>query len=268
MLGAEQSGNMSAVGFDLFAQMLSQAVSDAREGVSDKDAKDIEALSDISINIPGHMYLSQDYITDVDTRVLWYRRIASATTVEEVDALQSDLATVAPQMPEAALNLFAKARLKAYAHEHGLTSITMAAGNLTIEGISIPRDKLPDIKRSGGRFLSDKKKLILPLKYFDPNVKAASEARKAGQRRSVRGVKVKSKAWEKVQRAREQEQKQQQDQARQAALNAGDNTSGVDPADASGKKTSEEFKRIALITNFLRDIYNESTEDTDEDTDA
>ena len=79
---------------------------------------------------------------------------------------------------------------------------------------------------------------------------------------------MKSKAWEKVQRAREQEQKQQQDQARQAALNAGDNTSGVDPADASGKKTSEEFKRIALITNFLRDIYNESTEDTDEDTDA
>ena len=180
------------------------------------------------------MYLSQDYIADVDTRVLWYRRIASATTVEEVDALQSDLASVAPQMPEAALNLFAKARLKAYAHEHGLTSITMAAGNLTIEGISIPRDKLPDIKRSGGRFLSDKKKLILPLKYFDPNAKAASEARKA----------------------------------RQAALNAGDNTSGVDPADASGKKTSEEFKRIALITNFLRDIYNESTEDTDEDTDA
>ena len=65
MLGAEQSGNMSAVGFDLFAQMLSQAVSDAREGISDKDAKDIEALSDISINIPGHMYLSQDYIVDV-----------------------------------------------------------------------------------------------------------------------------------------------------------------------------------------------------------
>lgn len=268
MLGAEQSGNMSAVGFDLFAQMLSQAVSDAREGISDKDAKDIEALSDISINIPGHMYLSQDYIADVDTRVLWYRRIASATTVEEVDALQSDLAAVAPQMPEAALNLFAKARLKAYAHEHGLTSITMAAGNLTIEGISIPRDKLPDIKRSGGRFLSDKKKLILPLKYFDPNAKAASEARKAGQRRSVRGAKVKSKAWEKVQRAREQEQKQQQEQARQAVLNAGDNTSGADLADASGKKTSEEFKRIALITNFLRDIYNESTEDTDEDTDA
>ncbi len=260
MLGAEQSGNMSAVGFDLFAQMLAHAVTDAREGIAEKDTKDIEALSDISINIPGHMYISQDYIADIDTRVLWYRRIASATSVEEVDSLEADLAEMAPDMPGATRNLFAKARLKTYAFEHGISTITMASGNLTIEGISIPRDKMPDIKRAGGRYLADKRKLILPLRYFDPAAMAKVEARKA----SKSGNRLKSKAFSKVQAARAAEAEIQS--RSQQGANAPD-------ADPNMKIASEEFERIALITNFLRDIYNEndeviedsSTEDEDDE---
>ena len=51
LLGAEQSGNMSQVGFDLFAQMLAQAVTDAREGVTTGDGLP-PALSDITVNLP------------------------------------------------------------------------------------------------------------------------------------------------------------------------------------------------------------------------
>ena len=64
LLGAEQSGNMSAVGFDLFAQMLNQAVSATREG--DLKAMDAlpPALSDITVNVPGHTYLPEEYVPD------------------------------------------------------------------------------------------------------------------------------------------------------------------------------------------------------------
>ena len=96
LLGAEQSGNMSAVGFDLFAQMLAQAVNATREG----DARAMDALppalSDITVNVPGHTYLPEEYVPDADERVLWYRRIASAGTVDDVDALREDWRRSAP----------------------------------------------------------------------------------------------------------------------------------------------------------------------------
>jgi len=91
MLGAEQSGNMSAVGFDLFAQMLSQAVNDTRER-GEASGELPPALSDITVNIPGHAYLPEEYIPDADERVLWYRRIASAPTVADVRAIGEALA--------------------------------------------------------------------------------------------------------------------------------------------------------------------------------
>ena len=79
---------MSAVGFDLFAQMLNQAVNETREGVG-ASGELPPALSDITVNIPGHAYLPEEYIPDADARVLWYRKLASAATVEEVAALRA-----------------------------------------------------------------------------------------------------------------------------------------------------------------------------------
>lgn len=137
MLGAEQSGNMSAVGFDLFAQMLNQAVNETREGVG-ASGELPPALSDITVNIPGHAYLPEEYIPDADARVLWYRKLASASTVEEVAALREDMLAKAPEMPEAAANLFERAWLKAFANEHGVKLISVAAGKLIVEPIDIP----------------------------------------------------------------------------------------------------------------------------------
>ena len=102
LMGAEQSGNMSAVGFDLFAQMLGAAVNATREG----DLKVAEglppALSDITVNLPGRTYLPEEYVPDADERVLWYRKIASAATVGAVEDIYDDLAGKRPDMPQEA----------------------------------------------------------------------------------------------------------------------------------------------------------------------
>ena len=82
LLGAEQSGNMSAVGFDLFAQMLATAVNMTREGNTNSTEYLPPALSDIVINIPGHTYFPEEYLPDADERVLYYRKIASADTLD------------------------------------------------------------------------------------------------------------------------------------------------------------------------------------------
>ena len=166
LLGAEQSGNMSAVGFDLFAQMLAQAVGATREG--DLKAMDSlpPALSDITVNVPGHTYLPEDYVPDADERVLWYRKIASAATPQAVDDIENDLLAKLPDMPPAARALIEKARIKAFASEHHIRTVSVTGGKLVVEPVDVPRDKMTPLRRAGGRYLQDKRKLTLPVRYF------------------------------------------------------------------------------------------------------
>ena len=121
---------MSAVGFDLFAQMLAQAVNATREG--DLKAMDTlpPALSDITVNVPGHTYLPEEYVPDADERVLWYRKIASAATEQAVEEVGADLRAKRPDMPQAAKNLIEKARIKAFANEHHVRTVSVTGGKL------------------------------------------------------------------------------------------------------------------------------------------
>ena len=166
LLGAEQSGNMSAVGFDLFAQMLAQAVSATREG----DSKALDslppALSDITVNVAAHTYLPEEYIRDVDERVLLYRKIASADTVAAVEELLQATLAVRPEMPQATKNFFDKARIKAFAHEKRIKTISVVGGRLTIEPISLSREQQTTLRRAGSRYVDATKKLVVPMRYF------------------------------------------------------------------------------------------------------
>ncbi len=162
ILGAEQSGNMSAVGFDLFSQLLNQAVGQIREtpAGSPLDARD---LSDITVSIPGHAFFSDDFLPDIGERVLWYRKVASAYTVEDVDAIQAELIQSHGELPREVQSLFQKARLRAFAAKHGVSHISVSAGKLNAIGLTLDREGRIGLKRSGGRYLEDKKKLIIGL---------------------------------------------------------------------------------------------------------
>ena len=166
MLGAEQHGNMSAVGFDLFAQMLATAVNATREG--NLKAADMlpPALSDITVNVPGATFLPEDYVPAADERVMWYRRIASASARELVDQIYSELREKRPDMPQEAENLFTKARIKALAFERHINLVSVVAGKLVVDPIDIPPDVMRTLRRSRATWTPDKRKLRLPLKYF------------------------------------------------------------------------------------------------------
>lgn len=164
ILGAEQSGNMSAVGFDLYAQMLSQAVALTREGENIGDNYLPEALSDIVINVPDHTYIPEEYVPDADERVLYYRKLASADTVEYVDQLAEEITAKHGEMPPATINQFQKARLKAFAAEHNITQISVTGGKLTVEPIVVSKALASQLRRKSGRYLADKKKLIVPMR--------------------------------------------------------------------------------------------------------
>ena len=115
LVGAEQHGNLSSVGFDLFTQMLGQAVAEAR---GDDDGAVEQA--GIAINLPADFYLDEEYVPAVDQRVLVYRRVAAAEDLEAVDRAQEECEEAHGMLPEAALNLFDRARIRIRGERMGL----------------------------------------------------------------------------------------------------------------------------------------------------
>lgn len=185
LLGAEQSGNMSAVGFDLFAQMLSTAVNNAREGNSSAKEFLPPALSDIVVNVPDHTYFPEEYLPDADERVLYYRKIASADTIDAVNDIYEELLAKHPEMPQASVNQFEKARLKAFANEHGIKLISVSAGKLTVEPFVLTKSQASSLRRKAGRYLADKKKMAVPLRVVVPGYGKEEEAGDAGMLTNV-----------------------------------------------------------------------------------
>lgn len=185
LLGAEQSGNMSAVGFDLFAQMLSTAVNNAREGNSSAKEFLPPALSDIVVNVPDHTYFPEEYLPDADERVLYYRKIASADTIDAVNDIYEELLAKHPEMPQASVNQFEKARLKAFANEHGIKLISVSAGKLTVEPFVLTKSQASSLRRKAGRYLADKKKMAVPLRVVVPGYGKEEEAGDVGMLTNV-----------------------------------------------------------------------------------
>lgn len=185
LLGAEQSGNMSAVGFDLFAQMLSTAVNNAREGNSSAKEFLPPALSDIVVNVSDHTYFPEEYLPDADERVLYYRKIASADTIDAVNDIYEELLAKHPEMPQASVNQFEKARLKAFANEHGIKLISVSAGKLTVEPFALTKSQASSLRRKAGRYLADKKKMAVPLRVVVPGYGKEEEAGDVGMLTNV-----------------------------------------------------------------------------------
>ncbi len=177
MLGAEQSGNLSSVGFDLYAQMLEEALTSAKfpgtEG--EKEVSHSRVLSDISINIPVHAYFPDEYIPDVDERVMWYRRAANCGGIEAADLLERDLLKAHPDIPDCANNLLLKTKIKAYAFEHNITNITISGGKITIEPVPakiMTREKLAQYRKVRGRYIKDKRIFTMPAKSLESEDKS------------------------------------------------------------------------------------------------
>ena len=70
-------------------------------------------------------------------------------------------------MPAAAVNLFERARIKAFANEHRIKSVPVTGGKLVVEPIEVPSSKMTTLRRAGGRFLADKGRLTLPVRFFN-----------------------------------------------------------------------------------------------------
>jgi len=118
ILGAEQHGHMAAVGFDLYNQLLQEAVKELRgEKVPEKKAA--APLFDLRVD----SYLPDDYIRDGREKVEIYRRLAMSESLEEVKELAAEVRDRFGRMPEQVVYLFDLAMIRVKAAQLGIKEV-------------------------------------------------------------------------------------------------------------------------------------------------
>jgi transcription-repair coupling factor (superfamily II helicase) len=118
ILGGEQSGHVSAVGLDLYAQMLADSVKALKgEAVSDEDE------GHPSLDLPLEAVIPADYVPGERQRISLYRRLSSLWEGEHVSALEEEIVDRYGPMPEPVKNLIEIARLRIACREVGVVDV-------------------------------------------------------------------------------------------------------------------------------------------------
>jgi len=118
ILGAEQHGHMAAVGFDLYNQLLQEAVKELK-GEKLPEKKAAAPLFDLRVD----SYLPDDYIKDGREKVEIYRRLAMSESMEEVKELAAEVCDRFGRMPEQVVYLFDLALIRVRAAQLGIKDV-------------------------------------------------------------------------------------------------------------------------------------------------
>ncbi len=124
-LGDEQSGHIQEIGFSMYTDLLDRAVAALRAGKQPELLQPLQSGSEIDLGVPAR--LPEDYLPDVHSRLVLYKRIANASDSAELRELQVEMIDRFGLLPEAAKNLFTVTELKLTAAPLGIRKIEAAA---------------------------------------------------------------------------------------------------------------------------------------------
>jgi transcription-repair coupling factor (superfamily II helicase) len=131
LLGEDQSGSMSQIGFSLYMEMLDLAVAALKEGKQLSLNQVMSAQTEIELRIPA--LIPDDYIFDVSLRLSLYKRIASCKNKRELDDIQVELIDRFGLLPQPTKNLVHIAKLRLKAQTIGISRIEASATGGSIE---------------------------------------------------------------------------------------------------------------------------------------
>jgi transcription-repair coupling factor (superfamily II helicase) len=137
LLGAEQSGHVHAVGFELYLRMLEEAVHRVQAG----DAAPKAVPTDVSLDLPS--YLPDDYVVSQEAKLDVYRRLTAITEPSAIEALKLEVRDRFGPLPPAAQHLFAAAMLRLVGGEMGIEGILVHGdeARVTFRDSAAPRLK-------------------------------------------------------------------------------------------------------------------------------
>jgi transcription-repair coupling factor (superfamily II helicase) len=142
ILGEVQSGHIAAVGFDLYAELVAEAVSEleGREPVA-------APPREVRIDLPVDAHLPESYVADQELRLEAYRRLATTTTNEEVDDVAAEWLDRYGPLPSEAEALIQLARLRVEALRVGLEEIVQLRHEVRLGPVDLKTSQEVRLKR-------------------------------------------------------------------------------------------------------------------------
>ena len=117
LLGTGQSGHIAAVGYDLYVEMVTQAIAEL-------SGEPVRTPAEIKLDLPVDAHLPDDYVAQEDLRIEAYRRLATVTSLSEVDDITAEWIDRFGAIPDPARALLAVARVRAECARIGITECT------------------------------------------------------------------------------------------------------------------------------------------------
>jgi transcription-repair coupling factor (superfamily II helicase) len=167
LLGGDQSGHIAAVGYDLYVQMVSEAVAELK-------GEEVREPAEIKLDVPVTANLPADYVEREDLRLEAYRRLATVTTHNEVDDIRAEWLDRYGPLPDPAEALLRIGHLRAECARTGVREVTVVKANGTLGGPAFTVRMQPLVLKASQRvrlsrlwpkavYKEDTGQIVLPL---------------------------------------------------------------------------------------------------------
>jgi transcription-repair coupling factor (superfamily II helicase) len=158
LLGESQSGHIAAVGYDLYCQMVTEAVSEMK-------GEPVATPSELKLDVPTDAHLPADYVNREEMRLEAYRRLAAVTSASQVTDIRSEWEDRYGPIPAAAAALLKIAELRACCHRIGITEVQITSEQAKLAPIHLKLSAATRLKRLSkeARYREDSGQLVIPL---------------------------------------------------------------------------------------------------------
>jgi transcription-repair coupling factor (superfamily II helicase) len=159
LLGESQSGHIAAVGYDLYCQMVNEAVAEMK-------GEPLKAPSEVKLDVPTDAFLPTDYVPKEELRLEAYRRLAAVTTPSEVDDIRAEWEDRYGPVPAAAESLLTVGALRAECHRLGLRDVQIVGNQARLGPLDLKTSEELRLRRLSrdALYKSEQQQLVVPLR--------------------------------------------------------------------------------------------------------
>nr|WP_240918349.1 transcription-repair coupling factor [Rhodococcus sp. 14C212] len=147
VLGAEQSGHVAGVGFDLYVRLVGEAVEAFRAAADGRPVATEEAAKEVRVDLPVDAHIPPDYVTSDRLRLEAYRKLAAAHDDDAIAAVVEELVDRYGPLPEEVGRLVSVAKLRLLCREYALEEVAVSGTQLKISPMHLPDSKQMRLKR-------------------------------------------------------------------------------------------------------------------------
>lgn len=158
LLGESQSGHIAAVGYDLYCQMVTEAVAEMK-------GEPVKPPSEIKLDVPSDAYLPTDYVAKEELRLEAYRRLADVTSHAAVDDIRAEWEDRYGPVPSPAEALLTVGRLRAECHRLGVTDLQITSSDARLAPLDLKLSASMRLKRlaKGAIHKEELRQLVVPI---------------------------------------------------------------------------------------------------------